>query len=226
MNRTRLWTAALLTTLAGTSHAALVNGGFEQLLVAMPAANYIVTNQSNVPGWRTTATDGNIEVWQAPGPDPTATPAFAGSRFAEVNANQVSSLFQVVSGIAAGSTLDWTLAHRGRFGNDTLRMTLTDLGTDNVFATGDDTVLFTRTFTDGNTAWGSYSGTGITALGNSVRLGFTAVSSVGPDATYGNFIDNVSLTATPGTPVPEPAAGALAGAALLAAAAASRRRRA
>lgn len=219
--------AATTLLLAGTAQAGLVNGSFEQLSVPMPAANYVITNQSNVPGWRTTATDGNIEIWQAPGPDPTATPAAQGNRFAELNATQTSTLFQDATGISAGSTVGWQLSHRGRFGTDTMRLTITDLGTDSVFGTADDTTLFTRVFTDGNSAWGNYSGTGIFALGNTVRFAFAAISSVGPDTTYGNFLDNVDFGVGVGAPnrTPEPASLLLVGAALCVAGLSRRRAR-
>jgi PEP-CTERM motif len=218
--------ATALLALAGTAQAGLVNGSFETLLVPMPAANYVITNQSNVPGWQTSATDGNIEIWQQPGPDPTTTPADMGIRYAELNATQTSTLYQDISGIAAGDVVGWQLSHRGRFGTDTMNLSITDFGADNLFGTADDVLLLSRNLTDDNTAWGHYSGTGLVALGNRVRFAFAAISSTGPDNTYGNFLDAADFGVGVGAPVPEPASVLLAATALLAAGAARRRRRA
>ena len=102
--------AALGTGLAGTAQAGLVNGSFEMLSVAMPAENYIITDATNVPGWKTTAADNQIEVWQAPGPDELPTPSDDGDRFAELNANLVSTLYQDVEGIKAGAIVGWRFA--------------------------------------------------------------------------------------------------------------------
>jgi hypothetical protein len=217
---------ALALTLATGAQAGLVNGSFETLLVPMPAANFIVTNQANVPGWRTSASDGNIEIWQQPGPDPTATPAYQGIRYAELNATETSTLYQDISGIAAGSVVGWQLAHRGRLGVDVMQLTITDLGADGIFGSADDTQLFTRQLSDGNTAWGFYTGTGIMARGNTVRFAFAAISSAGGlGTTYGNLLDAADFGVGVGN-VPEPASLALVGAGLLAAGAARRRQRA
>ena len=55
---TRLYALAVLVFgSAVPAHAGLINGGFE----TTPAVStYIITDQANVPGWRTTASDGQI----------------------------------------------------------------------------------------------------------------------------------------------------------------------
>lgn len=228
----RLAAAAALTLgLAAGAQASFVNGSFEDPLGGgaestsdWTTRDFVITSQANVTGWRTTAASGNIEIWRQPGPDATPTPAYLGSRFAELNADTVGALYQDVTGIAAGSIVGWELAHRGRSGLDTMRLTITDMGADNALGGGDDTVLFTSLFTDGNTAWGFHQGTGLVAVGNTVRFEFGAVSTSSGNNSIGNFLDAVDFGVGVGQRVPEPASLLLVGAALAAAGVASRRR--
>ena len=218
--------AALGTGLAGTAQAGLVNGSFEMLSVAMPVENYIITDATNVPGWKTTAADNQIEVWQAPGPDELPTLADDGDRFAELNANLVSTLYQDVAGIQAGAIVGWQLSHRGREGEDSMRLTITDLGIDGMIDTVDDTVLVNQVMTDGNTEWGHYAGTDIVALGYTVRFAFESVSTASADDSFGNFLDAADFGVGVGvSPVPEPSVWAMFAVGLLATAGFARRAR-
>lgn len=212
--------ALLGAVVAAPANAALINGGFEAYGVPAGGIAFpLDADSGGIPGWRTTATDNAIEIW---GNGFNGVPAFEGVDFAELNATQVSTLFQDVAGIPAAATIGFQFAHRGRAGVDTMRLTITDLGADNVFGGGDDSVLFTNTYSDGTAAWGFYTGTGITALGNSVRFAYEAVSAAG-GPTVGNFLDDVDFGVGVGEPVPAP--GGLAIAALgLAGLAAFRRR--
>ncbi|MDP3684238.1 MAG: hypothetical protein Q8S01_09930, partial [Ignavibacteria bacterium] len=143
--------------IANIAHAGLVNGGFE--FPVIPANTYgNVAEGTPGLGWQTTATDNQIELWHQPF---NGVPAYEGEQFAELNANQVSNLYQEVSGIAADAIVGWEFAHRGRDGVDTIGLQITDLGLDNIFGTLDDSQLYYNTFSDGNTAWGFYQGTGL-----------------------------------------------------------------
>lgn len=207
--RSAIASLGLLFWAALPAQGALINGGFEQSTPLVPSASFIIVNQSNVPGWSTTSTDSNIELWSSGfesisgGP----VPAFEGNQFAEINATQFATLYQDVSGIAAGSIVGFQFAHRGRSGVDTMRLTITDLGGNNQLGGGDDTVLFTNDYSDGNTAWGFYTSAGLaplTALGNNVRFAYQAITTAGGDPTIGNFIDSVDFGIGVGTPVPVP----------------------
>lgn len=189
---------------APTAMAGLVDGGFEDPPFADNSVNF--PDAAAVPGWETSATDNVIEVWVTAF---SGVSAYEGRQFAELNANQVSTLYQEVSGIAAGSIVGYQFAHRGRAGVDQMRFTLVDYGSDGVLGGTDDTTLFSILVSDDNTAWGFYSGSGITALGNTVRFSFESVSAAG-GPTVGNFLDAADFGIGIGT-VPEPGTVALLG---------------
>jgi hypothetical protein len=88
-----------------------------------------------------------------------------------------------------------------------MRLTITDLGTDQAWGGGDDITLHTSLYSDGNAAWGVHYGT-ITSIGNLTRFSFEAISAVGGN-TQGNFIDWCDFG--PGVVIPAPGAMALIG---------------
>ncbi len=189
----------------------LINGGFEQPVgvnsatVSNCPTCYIPDNE--VPGWSTTDSTGQIEIWVGGSGLP---PAYQGNQYAELNSFSAATLFQDVAAIPAGSLVGYELAHRGRDGLDTMRLDIIDLGSDNVLGgvgPAADTTLFSRLFSDGNSAWGFYSqGNVARTLGNSIRFSYTAISSAG-GITTGNFLDaaafgvGVGSSAVPG-PLP------------------------
>lgn len=176
----------------------LVDGGFESFDV--PGYGFYQAG-FDTP-WLTTAPDGLIEGWSD---GFLGVDAYEGSHFAELNANFASTLYQDVGGLAAGAQINWRFAHRGRDGVDTMRFTITDLGANGLLGGGDDQVLFTGDFSDGNFAWGLYGGT-VTSTGNLTRFAFEALSAVG-GSTQGNFLDDCGFGA--GVPVPAPGAASL-----------------
>src|ERR1017187_2514835 len=198
-----------------TANAGLINGSFELPNITGSCVGggsppcYALLNATSVPGWKTTATDNLIEIWRN---DFEGVPAYAGNQHAELNATQVSTLYQDVTGIGAGSIVGFQFAHRGRLGVDTMAFTLTDLGPDGVLGGGDDTVLFTQQYSDGNTAWGFYTGTGIVALGNVIQFDFQSVSAAGGNQAIGNFLDDADFGVGVGG-APEPSTVVLVGAA-------------
>lgn len=181
--------------LSAAASAGLVDGSFES---ADPWAYAFFQGGFDTP-WHTTAPDNLIEIWN--GGNMGVTP-YHGVNFAELNANYASTLYQDVNGLGDNESINWHFAHRGRYGVDTMRLTITDLGANQVYGGGDDTVLHTALYSDGTADWGVYGGT-ITAIGNTTRFAFEAVDAVGGN-TQGNFIDWCDFG--PGVVIPAPGA--------------------
>ena len=196
-----MFVACMLPFVAAASAGAdLVDGGFE----SFDGPGYGFYSGGFDTPWLTTAPDNLIEGWSD---GFLGVPAYEGSHFAELNANYASTLYQDVNGLGDFQPINWRFAHRGRDGVDTMRFTITDLGTDQQFGGGDDTVLFTGDFSDGNLAWGLYGGT-VTSIGNLTRFAFEALSAVG-GSTQGNFLDDCGFGQN--VVVPAPGAASLLG---------------
>ena len=156
----------------------LTNGSFEQPFVGY--GTYAVLNQSSVPGWSTSASDQAIEIWGTPFLGVTAT---SGSQLAELNANEVATLYQDVT-TQPGQVLKWSLDHRGRDGVDVMAVKLG--------SPSGALVQQGANIADGQT-WGSHSGLYTVPAGQTTtRFAFESVSSVGGGGV-GNLLDNIAL---------------------------------
>lgn len=175
-------TACLLAiSLSSTSMADLVNGGFE----SYPVWGYgFYPGSDPTTNWATTAPDNTLEIWEN---GFLGTPAYEGNYFAELNANYDSTLYQHVNGLGDFNNINWHFAHRGRYGTDVMQLSIVDLGADQTYGNGDDTILYQNVFSADNTAWQFHTGS-IVSIGNLTRFAFTAVSATG-GSTQGNFID-------------------------------------
>ncbi len=160
----------------------IVNEGFESPVI--PNTTYRLLNENSVPGWLTTATDNRIEYWST---GFLGVPSFEGNQFVELNATQNSALYQNLC-LTPGTTIAWSVAHRGRRGVDVARVRI---GADLATATTQVTM------TDGRSAWGSYTGTYVVPVGqaNTIFI-FEAVSTAGNNLSVGNFIDGVQINVT------------------------------
>ena len=205
-----LLSSSIALLMSASANAGLVNGGFESPI--LPANSYSIMDAGLVPGWNTTASDNKVEIWAQ---NFNGVNSFEGNQHAELNANLVSTLYQDATGIAAGNIVGYQFAHRGRLGIDTMRFTLTDLGTDGLFGTADDFQLVSRLVSDDNTEWGFYTGTNIVSLGGIVRFSFISVNAADNRPSYGNFIDAADFgIGVPPNNVPEPGSLPLLGLAL------------
>ncbi|MEV6124161.1 hypothetical protein AB0M23_27250 [Streptomyces sp. NPDC052077] len=165
----------------------LANGGFEEPAVTgveiLPDSSQTQAAK-RVPGWLTTATDHMIELWRS---GFQGVPSAVGAQFAELNANQVSTLYQDLP-TTPGSTLYWRLYHRGRLGDDTMAL---DIGAPGA-------VVEQRRFTDGKNAWGHYTGTYTVPAGQTLtRFAFRSVSAAGGNQGIGNFLDGIFFGTAP-----------------------------
>lgn len=170
------------------SRITLANGSFEQPPIGggnalLPDASQ-TQSPNHVPGWLTTATDHVIEIWHD---GFNGVPSADGAQFAELNANQVSTLYQDLP-TTPGATLYWRLYHRGRLGQDTMAL---DIGRPGA-------AVQQRQFTDGTTAWGFYTGTYTVPAGQSTtRFAFRSVASAGGNQSVGNFLDGIFFGTAP-----------------------------
>lgn len=107
---------------------AIVNGSFEE-----PGQTELRAPQldaETVPGWSTTATDQKIELGAQIGAACPGQLVYLsdksipdGKQIAELNADEVSTLYQNVSTVG-GHIYEWGLSHRGRAGTDTMALVI------------------------------------------------------------------------------------------------------
>jgi hypothetical protein len=164
-------------------NAGLANPSFEE--PRGKEASFVLVE--TMPGWKTT--DTHFEIWSTGFKE---VAAHEGTQFVELNAYIDGTLYQDSTGIQPDSVLEFTFAHRGRNGKDTMKLTITDLGKNNSLGGGDDTVLFTKEYSTGKDAWAVYDSTKekqIKALGNTVRFAYRAISSATGELGEGNFLD-------------------------------------
>ncbi|MFF5249540.1 Ig-like domain-containing protein [Streptosporangium sp. NPDC000095] len=197
-----------ITTACGTSTAtvtvtvtcaytpvSLVNGGFEAPPVA--TVDWSISDASVNPavGWRTTATDNKLEFW--PG-GASGIPAAEGRQFAELNANQVSTLYQDLPTVP-GTPMTWSLYHRGRLGTDVMRVLI---GAPGATVAQVPAGASSPDISDDNTAWRQYTGTYVVPPGQTTtRFAFESVSAAGGSPTAGNFLDGVVFQTPPCLPM-------------------------
>lgn len=232
MKKTFLGLVLASSLLVGATavNANLINGGFETPHAANQNTYLNLDLDSLSPeertffGWKTTSTDNVIEIWPAGFSNNGSVFKLGGNnlgygflpdegdQFAELNGTQESALYQDVIGIAADATIGWSFAHRGRLGDDTIKLSIIDLGLDSIYQVT-DFVLFSGQFTTGTDAWKTYSGYDLIASGNNYRFQWTSVSADGGYSTYGNFLDDAKFGVDV-KPAPEPATLLLFGAGL------------
>ena len=182
-----------------TASTSLQNGGFE--VPPVPAGTYRLFDAVEVPPWQTTDVAGQIEIW---GNGFNGVPAAEGAGFAEINANSAGTLYQDVV-TTPGETMTWTLQHRGRGGDDVMRVLIGDASTADVSSdTGWD--YFSPDLTDGIAAWGGHTDQYVVPAGQTcTRFAFRAISAASGNDSVGNFLDAVSFAiAVPPTPTPRP----------------------
>ncbi|MEU7455785.1 Ig-like domain-containing protein [Streptosporangium roseum] len=193
-----------ITTACGTSTATvtvtvpcpwkpvnLVNGSFEAPPVA--SIDWSIPDASTNPsvGWHTTATDNKLEFWRG---GASGIPAADGQQFAELNANQVSMLYQDLPTVP-GTPMTWSLYHRGRLGTDVMRVLI---GAPGSTAAQVPTGASSADISDDNTAWRRYTGVYVVPPGQTVtRFAFESVSAAGGSPTAGNFLDGVTFQTPP-----------------------------
>lgn len=163
--------------LVGACTNGFQNPGYE---LGPAPGSYTITNDYNLPYWRTNAADKMIEMWKS---GFNGVSAHGGTYFIELEANLYGSMYQDVY-TTPGTKLQWSFAHRGRSGSDTAELRI---GPPNATA-------FQNTAIDGTSGWGVHSGFYTVPAGQYItRLEFVAVGSYGGNNSIGNFLDDVSV---------------------------------
>ncbi|GIN87120.1 hypothetical protein J6TS2_35060 [Heyndrickxia sporothermodurans] len=174
---------------------ALINGSFEEPPGRGSMNGSFGYYETEVPGWKTTDDTGGvkwIEIWDYKEGYPEGIvdkyPAPPdGNRYAELNASGNGMLYQDVK-TTPGQTIYWRLSHKGLYGVDTMQLRIGPV-TNNPY----DTVV-QQQMSDGNAAWGTYSGTYNVPKGQTMtRFGFEAVSTSNGSLGHGNHLDNIFL---------------------------------
>ncbi|MCS5420691.1 MULTISPECIES: DUF642 domain-containing protein [Psychrilyobacter] len=139
-------------------------------------------NEDEIEHWQTTATDGQIEVWND---GFQGVNAVEGDYFLELNANQVASLYQDIVTIP-GTTLVWSVSHRGRTGTDTAALSVGGSGGD---------LDLQETMTTGNDGWVTYTQEYVVPEGQTVtRFSLDSIDSASSSLSVGNLIDNFTVS--------------------------------
>jgi hypothetical protein len=165
----------------------LCNTSFEESLNIVPTSTFVQTNERNIPCWKTTATDSNIEIWRS---GYGGVPAYSGNYFAELNATQVGTLYQSFS-VTGPLNLAVSFAHRGRYARpDVMEVWL-------VGPTGSGMIPFKfGTYTDNDSAWRYYT-TPLYAASilGTYQIEFRSISSNGGNgpSNGGNFLDSITV---------------------------------
>lgn len=174
-----------------TTPVNVVNGSFETPPVA--TIDYNIPDASTNPsvGWHTTATDNKLEFWRG---GASGVPSADGQQFAELNANEVSTLYQDLPTVP-GARLTWSFYHRGRLGTDTMHVLI---GAPGATMVQTPTGATSPDITDDNTAWRHYTGVYVVPPGQTTtQFAFKSVSAAGGSPAVGNFLDGVVFGTPP-----------------------------
>ena len=170
-------TSTTTTTLPPTD--LITNGSFE---LPDPGTSGNFAN-SDVPGWTNQlvdlSTETRIEIWKK---GERSNDANEGNYHIELNWSAASSIYQDVS-VSPGDEIDWSFAHRGRQGVDTISFRLGAPGSE----------VEIGQYSSGKNQWRIYSGTytvpdGVTTL----RVRFHHISVAGGDGG-GNHLDSIEI---------------------------------
>ncbi len=163
----------------------LQNGSFES--PAIPNSTYkILPSSTTGLAWQNTA-ENFVEIWSNGFSNSSNGKVTApdGRQLAELNANKAGTLYQDLP-TTPGTTMRWHLKHRGRAGNDTMRVLVGAPGA-KLTQSGPDLAT-------GNTAWVQYTDSyKIPAGQTTTRFAFQAVKTAS-SISVGNFLDDIVFT--------------------------------
>jgi trimeric autotransporter adhesin len=170
---------------AAVAQRVIVNPSFEANDPQGPgAANYEIYSNGSVVGWDSAS--GEIELWDT---NFQSVPAYAGSVFAEMNANVPGALYQNIC-MVTGETIGWTFAHRARSGGPATQTARFQIAN----SSGTQIQLLASQSSTINNVWNVNTGS-TTYTGAS---GIQRVQFITTDAgSIGNFLDDIRITLNP-----------------------------
>lgn len=121
--------------------------------------------------------------------------AYEGEQFAEINAEAFGALYQDVL-TEPGSTLYWSLVHRGRQGADTMYVVIADDSDINISEPSEVNEEYIQSrIKTGNTSWNRISGEYVVPEGQYItRFYFVAVETHNGVKSVGNLVDDVTFS--------------------------------
>jgi uncharacterized repeat protein (TIGR01451 family) len=171
-----------------TSSSKLTNGGLENPNISPATLTNLAT--TGLPGW-SVLNDTTIEVWR--NHNDTAMPvhplpAAEGSQLVELNGNGPGTLYQDIATVP-GQRVHWSVKHHGRWGTDTMKVSINAPGA---------ALVQQSQFSTPNTEWRTYEGTYTVPAGQTTsRISLTAVSTATANNSVGNLIDDISFGVGP-----------------------------
>jgi hypothetical protein len=182
---TLLLAVAMLAAPPAEAQRVIVNPSFEANdPQGSGAANYEIYANGSVTGWDSAS--GEIELWDS---NFQSVPAYAGSVFAEMNANVPGALYQNIC-MVNGETIGWTFAHRARSGGpatQTARFQIANSAGAQIQALASQSSTVNNVW-NVNTGSTTYTGTS----------GIQRVQFITTDAgSIGNFLDDIRITLNP-----------------------------
>ncbi|MEZ4321575.1 MAG: MopE-related protein [Myxococcota bacterium] len=158
---------------ANPASGPLVNPGFED---RAQGVGVNVTDESNLPGWSSSAASNLVEIWST---GSGGVPAYEGNYFLELEVGAAEGVYQDIPTVP-GEVLAIEFAHRGRLGTDTVGFRAYDPGA---------IPPSTTPFASANTAWTRHQATYTVPAGQTTtRFEWLPIS---PGTGVGNFLDAV-----------------------------------
>ena len=183
------------TTMQANAQNLVRNGNFAQ--PSIPQGSFRILPREDA-GFAWQSRDQKVEIWNVfNNVSGVYVAGIAEQQHLELDANFHGKIYQDLE-TEGGEYYEWRFWHRGRLGEDVVRVSINAVGTlirKNVFGgrtTGIDPLIFTQEYTTGKDKWVQYVGR-FRARNATTRITFETVATTGGRG-IGNFLDHISVT--------------------------------
>jgi len=160
----------------------LNNPSFEKDDLNFGNSNWNLFSPNLIDSWQTNTQGYQVEVWKN---EMDQIGAKDGKHFIELNSNKSGSLYQDIITVP-GTTLVWSVSHRGRIGTDTAAL---KIGSSDNISEMEETEM-----ESGSGKWSTYTKEYIVPEGQTVtRIYLYSKKTANNDPTVGNLIDNFTV---------------------------------